>query len=166
MEEKLTKEEIINMFNDFKEYSSKVNNLKCKHRLPNFPEHISENLIVYILNKYKNIKCRRLSKSGDIILDNSNIECKTVSSKGPISFGPNEKWTTLYILDIRNYLKNEKFSLYEINLSNENFKDIYINKTEKYSDHILQKRRPRIDLKSLLKQVEHKIIYNDFINNI
>jgi len=90
-----------------------------KIRNENFPSDISENLCKFsIIDKeFKNIKWD--IKLGDLSYNNDKIEVKAFSSTGPISFGPTEKWTELYIIDALKY-KEKKFKIYKINLSNDN----------------------------------------------
>ena len=165
----VTKEEIIYMYNHFKIYLKSLKNIKCKHRKPNFPEHISENLISYIINKlFINGEVSNKSNKGDLMLNTGEkIECKTFSSKGPMSFGPNEIWKYLYILDAKD-LDNDKITLYKVNMSNIDFKTIKVNKLETYEQQCLQKRRPRITWELLLPQVikQTTIIYTGSIYEI
>ena len=63
-----------------------------KGRNPNFPEDISETMIMHILQS-KDPTCTRDTKSGDLwSKSEKKIECKCFTSNGPISFGPNSKW--------------------------------------------------------------------------
>lgn len=129
-----------------------------KFRAPNFPEHISENLIRNLIEEVEKVKCVRNVKSGDLTKDDIRVECKTFSSKGPCSFGPNEKWDQLYFLDARKFIKKE-FKLYRLKLSNDNplFLNLKVNKKETFYDHANQGRRPRINFPEIYKQLESKM---------
>jgi hypothetical protein len=87
---------------------------KIKLRMPNFPEYLSENIIKFIIKNKLKLECEN-SLSGDLKINNLKIECKTFTSTGPISFGPNEKWDEIYFLDGTNWLKNN-FILYQVKL--------------------------------------------------
>src|SRR3990167_8536537 len=89
---------------------NKLHNIK--NRAPNMPEHISENIIKFIIIKYENISNCSWNCSGDLKIGNDKIECKAVSSNGPISFGPTEQWKSLYILDSTNW-NNNIFKLFK-----------------------------------------------------
>lgn len=68
-------------------------------------------------------------------------------------------------------IKNWKFKVYEIKLSNENnlWKNIKVNATQTYADQCSQGRRPRITFTELVKQIPAKyinIIFYDHIDNL
>jgi hypothetical protein len=121
-----------------------------KLRLPNFPEFLSENICLYIINKTEKYKySRENAKTGDLIKeDGKKIEVKSFSSKGPTSFGPSEKWDELYFVDSTNFLES-KFKVYKFNIKNddEDMKKLKINKNQTYFDQCQEKRRPRINFK-------------------
>jgi hypothetical protein len=133
------------------------NNIKI--RLPCIPEHISENLIKFMVYKSEKIKCNWNCK-GDLITNKYIIECKCITSDGPISFGPCEKWNFLYVLDGRKWIETGIFKLYKINLTNDSheWKNIKVNKTQTFSDQCKQKRRPRIKWNALKKQIKMHIV--------
>jgi len=151
-----------------------INNLisakKC--RLPNFPSEISETLVKYAFRKHYKICPTWITKSGDLEVDIYNynklrLEVKCFSSKGPSSFGPEEKWDKLYFVDARNY-KRKTFIIYEISLSNESskWKSIKINKTQTYEEQCEQSRRPRISYDNLINQIDDKYIKTIFSGHI
>tara|TARA_Y100000356_G_scaffold107674_1_gene93825 strand:+ start:573 stop:1172 length:600 start_codon:yes stop_codon:yes gene_type:complete len=149
-----------------------------------FPQEISEHFIIYILRNINKIdarwcKDRGAPISGDgYIPDNdfivklkyikSNVklsieytglkklEFKFFTSNGPCSFGPKEKWDTIYFLDGLNY-QDYKFKLYEIPLSNvsEEWKNLKVNKTETFADQASVGRRPRIKFDSIMSQLSN-----------
>lgn len=159
--EQLNMEDTLQLLDIHVEYCQKLSkfyesrNVK-KFRAPNFPEHISENLIRNLIEKVENVKCVRNMKSGDLTKDGMRVECKTFSSKGPCSFGPNEKWDQLYFLDARNFIE-KKFKLYRVKLSSDNptFLGLKVNKT--YEDQAKQGRRPRLNFTEIYKQLGCKI---------
>ena len=120
------------------------------------PEHISENMIKFILqNKCDDASCTWRC-SGDLISKKEGKqECKCFISDGPLSFGPTCKWNYIYFLDARQYLAN-KFTLYKIKLSNtsDQWKSIKVKKNQSYEDQCKQGRRPRIGWKSLNPQIK------------
>jgi len=87
--------------------------LRKKIRKPNFPSELSENITKFIIAKKKGF-LPTWNCNGDLkfVFNGKKIEVKAFSSDGPISFGPNENWFRLYILDCRNFI------CYEIKLRN------------------------------------------------
>jgi hypothetical protein len=142
---------------------------KKKHRLPNFPEDISENIVKYIIKKKFDYCPLWDTKKGDLFYKGAQLEVKCFSSCGPSSFGPNESWDEIYFLDATNFL-NDKFKCYKINLSNKDkkWKKIKVNSTQTYEDQCVQKRRPRISFKRIKAQLEDNIelIYSGSFDDI
>uniref|UniRef100_A0A6C0ICN6 Uncharacterized protein n=1 Tax=viral metagenome TaxID=1070528 RepID=A0A6C0ICN6_9ZZZZ len=133
-----------------------------QYRLPNFPDYISENMVMRIIQQTDN-SCTR-SCSGDLYsLLQGKIEVKCFTSVGPSSFGPKCEWDVIYFLDAMEWTNNH-FVLYKINLKNssEEWKKIKINKAESYTDQCDQKRRPRLAWSLLYPQIrEHTEIVFD-----
>jgi hypothetical protein len=162
----VNKEQLLEMYNDFIEYSSRVSEYDCKCRLPNFPEHISEHMIRMIVNYYSSDSSarepsqsllRRPLSGGDLVNENNErIECKAISSDGPITFGPTEEWSTLYILDVRTARFDDNIVLYKINLSHEEIGFVEISKNRTYKQYCKKSLRPRIKLEKLLDQLEYE----------
>jgi len=116
-------------------------------RRPNFPEYVSENIIKIFLQK-QGIHCINDEKGDLLEISNnikSKIQVKCFSSTGPISFGPNTKYSKMYILDSINF-KEEKYKIYEILLSSndESINNMSVNLTETFGEQSDEKRRPRI----------------------
>lgn len=164
---------LLYLFSENSKRISEINQrLKVKTiRQQNFLPEISENIVKFIFfNKY-GIMPNWDSKPGDLRLEKSDlqIEVKGFSSKGPTSFGPDEKWNWIYFLDATDY-KELKFSVYEVRLSNqsETWKKIKINKHETFEEQCQAKRRPRIVFSSLQKQLgEHcKKIFTGHFDDI
>lgn len=136
-------------------------------RRPNFPEDISENIVKFVIRE-KIDKTVKRSKTGDLESQlEGQIEVKCFSAVGPTSFGPTEKWSTLYFLDATRCLENY-YTVYRIALSNNSdcWKNISINKSETYQDHCQQKRRPRInwnDIKKQLPTSEISIVFSGYL---
>ena len=130
---------------------------QIKVRLPNMPEHISENIVKFIIqNKMGDMTSSWDCKKGDLY---SNVEkqqeCKTFTSDGPPSFGPNEEWNVLYFLDARKWLE-DKYVLYRVGLSNRDdaWRNVKVNKAQTFHDQCQQNRRPRITWEALYPQIE------------
>lgn len=136
-------------------------------RRPAFPEIVSEHLVIFILQSvgYKNIKWN-VSKN-DIQVDNKNVEVKCSSSTAPLSFGPTQNWTQLYIIDASDFLI-DKITCYEFLVSYQEFQMIKVNEVETFLDQCIQKRRPRLPLQKILKQLsgKYEIIYEGSINEL
>ena len=82
------------------------------------------------------------------------VEIKSFTSVGPMSFGPNEGWDTLLVLDAIDH-RDMRFKLYEIPHSNNSpiWLNIKTNKRETFQDQCKQKRRPRISFGSVRDQL-------------
>jgi hypothetical protein len=136
--------------------NKKLNKNSKKIRRPNFPCELSENMVKFYLSS-KNIKSIwKNDISGDLTTSTGvRIEVKCFSSSGPISFGPNENFDMLYIVDATKYL-HKTFEIYEINLSNKNnaFANIKINKNETYKDFCLIGKRPRLTFDKIHNQLK------------
>ena len=139
----------------------------CSTRLNGLNENISENIIKFILHK-NNMNCNN-SSIGDLIDYKNNIkyECKCYTSKGPISFGPTEKWDKLCLLDGLDWT-NKKFKLYLINLKNDDvdWKKIKITKNNTYEDICKTGKRPHVSIDVLMKQINIKYIKLLFEGNL
>lgn len=129
------------------------------------PEHISENIIKNIIQNYLgDLSCSWGCLVGDLYSNKYFvIECKSFTSDGPTSFGPNQKWNTIYFLDAREWLM-DRFVLWEIPLPNthEIWKNIKVNKGKsarggkgKTKDEQGEEgRRPRINWERLYPQIQ------------
>jgi hypothetical protein len=134
------------------------------------PEHISENMIKFILqNKCDDASCTWRCAGDLISKKEGKQECKCFISDGPLSFGPTCKWNFIYFLDSRKYSTN-KFILYKINLTNtsDNWKSIKVKKNQTYEEQCKQGRRPRITWKSLYPQIKDytEIVYEGSFEEI
>lgn len=149
-------------------------------RKPNFPEDLSEEIIVHLENKNDNKYIRNKKKdgkkiSGDIsdVKHNKKIEVKCYSSKGPTSFGPSEKWDIIYFIDARKAWKYDEIIIYRMNCKNSDkiFQDLILNKKKKETFKIQceKGRRPRFLFEfyrnTIFKEYLH-VIYNGSIKNL
>jgi hypothetical protein len=133
-----------------------------QYRLPNFPEHISENMVMRIIQQ-TDTSCTR-SCSGDLYSSlQGKIEVKCFTSVGPSTFGPKCNWDVIYFLDAMEWTNNH-FVLYKINLKNssEEWKKIKMTKGESYADKCHAKVRPHLKWSLLYPQIsEHAEIVFD-----
>lgn len=174
--EELTKHDIRQLFISYKTYCferKKIYDKKSKKsRLPNFPEDISENIVRQFIIQKENIKCKYVTKNGDLekIFENhvKKIEVKCFASDGPTSFGPSEKWDEIYFLNAKLFM-DDKIQIFKINIPNNDirFKNLKINAKQTYYDQCKQNRRPRIKFSNIQKQFENdndfKEVYNGSI---
>lgn len=122
-----------------------------KTRRVGLPEHISENMVKFILLNHLGIKSTWECKVGDLMSNEEGIlECKSFTSDGPTSFGPKQKWDKIYFLDARKWLEDE-FVLYQVPYSNTHpiWTNMPVNKTQTKSDQADENRRPRANWKLL-----------------
>mgnify|MGYP000961868958 CR=1 FL=1 len=151
-----TLEEIAVLLDTFIEYGKHIETLKQKYkhfRMPNFPDEISENIVKFIIQNKTGLTPMWRSCSGDLEHNNRKVEVKCFTSLGPSSFGPTERWDEIYFLDATDYMK-KNFKCYKVNMSNVEFGNIHINRTQLYSDQCSQGRRPRISFGLIYKQLE------------
>lgn len=130
-------------------------------KVPNFPECISENLVKFILqdNGDRSVRCKPSGKGrGDLVSISPDgkprrIECKAFASVGPTSFGPQQDWDVLYVLDACKWLE-DRFVLYEVCLpkTSEEWKNLRVSKERTFSEY--GKERPRIGWSALYPQVK------------
>lgn len=147
-------------------------------RRPNFPESLSENIACLILTHKFNKKFYRVKdveknkskvKSGDVTDGNIRVEIKCLTSKGPSSFGPTEKWDQIMFIDLKKY-ENYYLNIYLINLSNtdETWGNIHISKTETFRDQCESGKRPRISFDKIKEQIGDyiELIYSGSIDEL
>jgi hypothetical protein len=140
-----------------------------KIRRPNFPEHISEYIVQSYLNKFNGkYNCHR-AETGDLLKSNGNkIEVKCINSDGPISFGPNEKWSELYIVDVHQlFTGNENtIKIFFIPKTNYEIHALRISRSETFGQQCEQKRRPRCHITLLHEffKEDMRLIYNHKID--
>ena len=148
----------------------KENDLPIRHQNP--PEDVTENIVKFIINNYdndptckwaKSIKHKSVKITGDLYSEKYPIdsppEVKAFTSDGPSSFGPKKKFGVIYFLDMREWL-NDNFILWKLNLSNDSseWKDIKMNKTQKYEEQCKEGRRPHISWDNIYSQMPDKCI--------
>lgn len=139
---------IYEYYNNYKELcmiSEKLKKLYKKGRKPNFPEYVSEFIAREILNAKK-------GKTGDLVYKNKKIEVKCFASNGPTSFGPDESWDYIVLMDA---IKDGIIDMFLYKISNTSlvWQNIKINKFETFMDQCQQKRRPRINFEQLISQL-------------
>ena len=126
-----------------------------KVRLPMIPEDITENLIKFIIHNKLGDKTSRWNCKGDLYSQKEGKqECKSFTSKAPSSFSPLSDWDVIYFLDSQEWLE-DRFVLYRISLkrTSKHWKNLMVNKTQRFKDQVKQGRRPRLTWKSLHPQV-------------
>lgn len=144
---------------------------KKKIRYSNFPSHISENIVKYVIAKKYKIMPNWDTDKGDLVLKNLRIEVKGSLNlqNGPPTFGPTEYWDRIYFLDGKDIVL-KKFKVYEIKLSNtsEKWKNLKVNEKETFQDHCLQKRRPRLKFKDIQNQLKDDcvLIFDGYLNDL
>ena len=161
--------------NNLRIHKNYINELMAENhdidiRKPNFPEHISENIIKFTIHNKLGDKTSTWNCKGDLLSKiEGKQECKAFTSKGPISFTPSSKWDCIYFLDACDWL-NDQYVLYRVPLTidSEEWKGIKVNNLKTFEDHSKQGRRPRIGWVSLYPQIlKHcEKIYEGTFENI
>lgn len=149
----------------FKEYmlncKNRYNKANMPCRLPNPPEHITENIVKFILRNIVGDKtvvwCKAIDVSGDLnSLTYGVIEVKAFTSDGPSSFGPTKKFSIIYFLDMRQWLDNI-IILHSINVTNESEEwkklKVTISKTFEEKVNSEESHRPHISFENILKSI-------------
>lgn len=156
------------------EHVTNLKNLQVKYpkitaRFPGIPEHISENIIKFVIrNKLKKNSSWRCK--GDLISLNEGVqECKCFTSDGPISFSPSSDFDIIYFMDARK-IKDDYFVIFRCNMkrSGNSWQNIMMTEEETFSDQCDQGRRPRITWERLYPQIMNdcEIIYQGNFENI
>ncbi len=170
---------LIMNYNLHKKYVIEKHNIFSKYnilyRKPIIPEDISENIIKFIIRYNGDSSCSWKCK-GDLISSTYGvIECKCITSPGPISFSPSSIWGKLYILDASKWLENH-IILYRVDMTAESaeWRNIQINATQTFGDQAAQGRRPRIKWSKLYPQIlpycsvefqgDISIVFNHFLS--
>ena len=111
-----------NKYQSFRAYylSELADQEELKTRMPNMPEHVSENMVKFIIRNHLGIEtywAKHVDKPGDLWSPTENVqECKCFMSSGPSSFGPEKVWDVAYFLDLRKWVDDE-IVLYRTTLS-------------------------------------------------
>lgn len=158
-------------------FNNEINSLlsQRKRRNENFPSDISENIVKFIVSRIYKIMPSWDTDIGDLIINKNSIrkiqiEVKAFMSSGPSSFGPTEKWDWIYFVDGQD-VKNKKFKIYEVKLSNKNeiFRNIKISKNETYGVIADSGRRPRGSFYNIFKpQLENycRLIFDGCLSEL
>ena len=158
-----TKDVLLEHLRLFKEYTTKTNELNKMYytdiRGTNFPEHISENIVKFVIqNIEKDKSCvwaKSIGKPGDLYTSNGSVEVKAFSSKGPTTFGPHKKFNTMYFLDACEW-KKSFFVVYKTILSStdQGWKSLKISEQETIEDKMNKGQRPHLNWCSLSSQLK------------
>jgi hypothetical protein len=147
------------IFNTHKKYVLELKSIqqitKVQFRLPNMPEHISENIVKFIIRRLGDTSCSWDGAKGDLVSTvEGRQEVKCFTSDGPPSFTPTSNWDVIYFLDGRDWI-NDRFTLYRVNLqrTSEDWKAIKVSRAQTFDDQARAGRRPRITWDSLQPQI-------------
>tara|TARA_Y100000816_G_scaffold185932_1_gene134974 strand:+ start:4658 stop:5263 length:606 start_codon:yes stop_codon:yes gene_type:complete len=170
-------EKCIESYKSTIEFEKMINNSLCnkKIRLSNFPSHISENIVKFVLFKKYKIMPTWDTDKGDLIFSflkkiiRIEVKGSIDLSNGPPTFGPTENWDFIYFVDgLNNSIK--KYKVYEVKLSNISiqWKNMKVNKTQSYEDQCKQGRRPRLTFSEIQKQLGDccKLIFDGYISEL
>jgi hypothetical protein len=165
----------IAIFNDTIRFEQEMNEELTgkKIRRTNFPSDISENIARFAYRYHYSELPTWDTDSGDLDLDGEVLEVKgsiDLSAGGPCSFGPTEGWSRIYFVDGVNTFDLE-YTVYEIRLSNtdEDWKNIRVNKDQTYQDQCDLDRRPRINFSRLIEQIDeddYEIIFSGTLDDL
>ena len=167
----LPQKELIILYNSFccevKRHIKMEMELDCNiGRIRNFPENISENIVIYNLRSL-GYNCTWICK-GDIMVDNIQGEVKC-HFNGPSQFSPNKDkdGDILFYLEAENHINNGYFKLYKIDDYNKELKKIKINKDMSLEEQQDSGRRPRFNIKDVWREnFEDKLIWKGTIYDL
>ena len=131
-------------------------NTGLKVRMPNMPEHISENIAKMIIWRTGDPSSTWDCTKGDLLsTKEGKQEIKCFTSDGPPSFTPSSNWDVIYFLDARNWLESDRFVLHRVALkrTSDEWKAIKVNATQCFNDQCVAGRRPRITWNMLYPQI-------------
>jgi len=130
-------------------------------RRENFPDAISENLVLYALKK-KGIESTWITESGDLKYKSGDSWKKgevKARQNGPSQFSPSSLWDTLFFVDAESHLYGE-ITIYMIENIYEIVSNLKVNSTETLNTQAKNGRRARFNIKNKLKKYltpEHTI---------
>ena len=170
--DKYTPEILRKRFNRFKEDYIELSLLKETTGLPirhqNIPEDITENIVKFVMQNYDNDKtckwAKSIGKKGDLYSEKypevSPPEVKAFTSDGPSSFGPKKQFGVIYFLDMRNWIIDNLFVVWKVNVSNNSseWKKIKMNKSQTNEDQCEEGRRPHISWDNIRNQLQDKCV--------
>jgi hypothetical protein len=137
-------------------------------RIPNFPESISENIVLYIL-RHLGEKCT-WKCTGDILVGETDTQGEVKCHfNGPSQFSPNKNKDghTLFYLEAEDHIYNcGHFKLYKIENYNTDLKKIKINKNSLLEDQQDSGRRPRCVFKQIWPNIDDKMIWEGTIYDL
>lgn len=150
-------------------HETEMNIGKYLGRIENFPDYISENIVLYAL-KEKKIKCTWNTDSGDIYYFDKDKKIKgevKCAQNGPTQLSPTSSWDTLFYIDARTHLFGD-IKIYKIENIYHILNNMSVSKTQTIGDQSNQGRRPRSNLINLLSEylVDDNILFNGKISSL
>lgn len=138
-------------------------------RRENFPDAISENLVLYALTK-KHIECNWITKSGDLKYKSGDSWKKgevKAKQNGPSQFSPSSSWDTLFFVDARTHIYGE-ITIYMIENIYEIVSNIQVNSTETLNTQAKNGRRARFDINKKLEKflTKENTIYKGTVSTL
>jgi hypothetical protein len=140
--------------------------LPIRHQNP--PEDITENIAKFVIQNYDGDSSCKWAKSvglnGDLCSDKYPIdappEVKSFSSCGPLTFGPDKKFSVVYFVDIRNLFEHDNLVVWKANLTSESpeWKGIKMTKDQTFDDQCKQGRRPHLGWSVLYPQISENCV--------
>lgn len=138
-------------------------------RVENFPDYISENIVLYALMD-KNYKCTWNTESGDIYYFDKGKKIKgevKCAQNGPTQLSPSSSWDTLFYIDARTHLFGD-IKIYKVENIYHILNNMSVSKSQTIGDQSNQGRRPRSNLINLLSKyiVDDNILFNGKISSL
>ncbi|MAJ45171.1 MAG: hypothetical protein CMF96_10575 [Candidatus Marinimicrobia bacterium] len=139
-------------------------------RIANFPESVSENLVLYALQR-KKFKASWNTRSGDLkyfknkLWKKGEVKCK---QNGPSQFSPSSKWDTLFFINAKDHLYGNIEIFMIENICSIDLDNVKINKTQTFKEQKDQGRRPRFNIEKVLEKYinNDNMIYNGTVNEL
>jgi len=131
-------------------------------RAPSFPHDIACNLVRKYIDTYED-NCHAAwmdpTRDGNIAKDTPEgirkVTVKCFTSDAPISFGPNETFEELYLVDARDFSIADcvRIYYYAHNSHDCAFRDVRVSMYETIEDVCIARRRPRVKFSKLYEQL-------------
>ena len=131
-------------------------------------EDITENIAKFVIQNYDGDSSCKWAKSvglnGDLCSAKYPIdappEVKAFTSCGPLTFGPDKKFSVVYFVDIRNLFERDNLVVWKANLTSESpeWKGIKMTKDQTFDDQCKQGRRPHLGWSVLYPQISENCV--------
>lgn len=139
-------------------------------KAPVLPEDVTENLVRMYIERWEGRECwwgKTAGVNGDLWIGGGKKgEVKGFASRGPLSFGPRNRFDELWFVDARDLVGKGGVRMYksELSFDSDAIQDIWVNRRERFRDQCRAGRRPRVAFERFVEQVGEgnvQLVYDD-----